>query len=260
MPRIGNIYGHGFDNAQVALIERAGFSFRPKVSMYAGAQACRFIDFEKGPCLELIEVLNQNEYLDFVPEGMKPYCPGIAIVLPGDAEPSLDTFARQFTRLHPYLLHVNYDGTSGSGRPGWNYLNFGTPVVPGIFIWLTVMDEPRPPRAPIPSHANGVTGIIGFVLDMESESLKDLSELLGEDTADGALDIGGVKVWSKSATEDLPKRDEKQFPLQAVVLESRSLERTRMRIEDAAVIPFMSKRALRIATNRLSWDLLVVEQ
>ena len=52
-------------------MERAGFSIRPQVSMYAGAQVCRFIDFEEEPCLESIEVANHKEYTDIVAEGMR---------------------------------------------------------------------------------------------------------------------------------------------------------------------------------------------
>jgi len=260
MPRIGNIYGHGFDKAQISLMERLGFSIRPQVSTYAGAQECRFIDFEKGPCLELVEVRSRKEYLDFVPEGMRPYCPGIAVVLSKDSEKDLPTFAREFGEWHPYALHENYDGTSDPGKPGWNYLNFGTPVVPDVFIWLTTIDEPRPARAPIPTHANGVSGILGLVFDLESSALKRLAELVGEDPVDGVFDIGGVKVWSRKVMRDFPMTEGKSFPLRAVVLKAGSLDHFRTHAEDATETSFMSRRALHIATNGLSWDLLIVQQ
>ena len=98
------------------------------------------------------------------------------------------------------------------------------------------------------------------MFDWESGSLKGLSELIGKDSVEGVLDIGGVKVWSGRVMKNFPKRDDKLSPLQAVVLKSRSLEHFGVQMEDSTETSFISHRALHIATNRLSWDLLIVEQ
>src|SRR5512136_821785 len=102
MLAVSNVYGHGFGGEQVKALERAGFVLRPQVSRYPGAQLCRFIDFEDGPSLELIEVEDDKAYLDFVPQGMKPYGPGINLVVPDWAERELDDFDRRHAMFGPY--------------------------------------------------------------------------------------------------------------------------------------------------------------
>src|SRR3990172_13176093 len=135
MIAISNIYGHSFGARQLSQLETLGFTMRPQVSRYAGAQLCRFIDFERGPCLELIEVEDDQAYRDFLPDGMHAYCPGISLALPQAGR--LGDYEHEFRHLRPYRLHVNYDGSSGSPGPGWHYLNFAVPVVENTFIWLT---------------------------------------------------------------------------------------------------------------------------
>ena len=171
MLTITNIYGHGFDRCQVSKLEALGFRIRPQISRYMGAQMCRFIDFEKGPALELIEVEDEMEYLDFVPEGMEPYCPGISFALPEGSEKSVEDFGRELRHLQPYALHVNYDGSADRRGPGWNYLNSGVPIVRHTFIWLTEYEEPRPRREHETDHPNTVQGISGLAFDLEVGSL-----------------------------------------------------------------------------------------
>ena len=125
MPAIGNVYGHGFGSCDASRLEALGFRIRPEVSKYMGAQVCRFIDFERGPCLELIQVEDDQAYLDFLPEGMVAYCPGISLTVSGTG--AFKDYEREFRHLRPYTLHVNYDGSSGPAGPGWTYLNFGVP-------------------------------------------------------------------------------------------------------------------------------------
>ncbi len=108
---IGNVFGHGFSTAQIEAIEHAGFALRPTPSRYAGSQLCRFIDFETGPALELIEVEDPKAYLDFVPNGMKPYEPGVNLVVPEWAERGLEEFDRRHAMFDPYRVHVAYDGS-----------------------------------------------------------------------------------------------------------------------------------------------------
>ena len=146
MLSIGSLYGHGFDRAQRAALEGVGFSLRPQASVYAGSQLCHFIDFSAGPALELIEVTDRSDYEAFVPAGMTPFCPGISLQV-GDGSPAaLNDYAREFASLEPYRLRVPYPGGTEPGAPGWHYLNFARPVVPGLFIWLTAIDEPKPCR------------------------------------------------------------------------------------------------------------------
>ena len=254
---ISNIYGHGFDRVQLSKIERLGFRIRPQISRFMGSQICRFIDFNKGPALELIEVENEKEYLDFVPKGMKPYCPGISLVLPETSERNLRDFEQEFSELQPYDLHVNYDGSTDPRKPGWNYLNFEIPLVTDTFIWLTKPDKPQPIQEHNTDHPNGVKGILGLVFDLENEDLKKLSELVKEDVVDGVPKVDGLEMWSKSTMYDFPNVRNKLFPLLAIVLKTETFDYF-VEIDDAREVSFMSRPAMHIETNRLSWDLLVI--
>ena len=119
MLAISNIFGHDFDSHQLSRLETLGFRIRPQVSTYMGSQLCRFVDFEKGPCLEFIEVEDDKAYLDFVPDGMTPYCPGISLALFQESETTIGDYERELHHLLPYTLHVSYDGSADPARPGW---------------------------------------------------------------------------------------------------------------------------------------------
>jgi hypothetical protein len=260
MLEIRNIYGHGFGHAKVAELERAGFTVRPEISHYAGTQICRFLDFEEGPALELIEVADEKAYLDFVPKGMKPFAPGINLVVPDYAERELSDFDRKYKEWGPYSLHVNYDGSNDPGKPGWNYLNFERPVIRDTFLWLTRLDEPRPRRAFLPHHPNGVQGVMGLLFGMDEDALERLSRLAEAELVDGALEINGVRIWSQDAL-DVPLRfRDKTFPLFAVVLKAESLDGFPQDPKEIEIVSFQSRPAIRIRTNDLSWDILITER
>jgi hypothetical protein len=236
MLTISNIYGHGFDAAACAKLEALGFCIRPQVSRYMGAQICRFVDFETGPALELIEIDNTQEYLDFIPPGMVPYCPGISLLLPENE--SISPYERTFQHMEPYSLHVNYDGSNDPGKPGWNYLNFKTPLLPDTFIWLTACDQPKPTSHHETSHSNGITGIVGLVFSLDMNELVPLASLVQD-----------VKIWS---CEEVTPPSNKEFPLVAVVLSAPNIPQPNT--------TFRLRPALHIETNPRSWDLILVEQ
>ncbi len=256
MLAISNIYGHGFDSLQLSRLEALGFNLRPQVSKYMGAQLCRFIDFERGPCLELIEVEDDRAYLDFVPAGMRAYCPGISLAI--SQTKTIEDYEREFRHLRPYSLHVNYDGSTDSGGPGWNYLNFGIPLVADTFIWLTGFDEPKPVRQYLSSHPNTVKGIEGLVFDLGVESLQEFRQLVKGDMAEGDFKINGLSVWSKDILDGLLKGHDKVFPLIAVILRAENLDYFTALPEETRRCSFMSHSAVHLVTNRLSWDLVVI--
>lgn len=254
---VGNVFGHGFNAAQVSRMERLGFAIRPGVSHYAGSQVMRFIDFERGPPLELIDVTSPKEYEEFVPKGMVPYSPGINLVLPEGSEKSLADFQQEFADLRPFRLHVNYDDTSDPGKPGWNYLNFGVPVLPGVFVWLTQPDEPRPAPKKSVRHTNGATGIRGLWFNLEEEELERLARLVDGDVVHGTLQIGGVSFWVRGAVQDGPVIRGKRFPLVAAVVESDRVDVGDSRAERVAQVSFQLHAALMIQTNPHSWDIVM---
>jgi hypothetical protein len=258
MLTISNIYGHGFEPQRVSRLEALGFRIRPQVSTYMGSQICRFIDFEEGPALEVIEVEDHKEYLDFVPEGMKPYCPGISLIVPEGSNAAIGDFERRFRHLDPYTLHVNYDGSQVHNGPGWNYLNFKIPVVPDTFIWLTAFDQPPPTTQYETVHPNTITGLAGLVFDLDVEQLKGLSQLVNESFTAGAMKVGDVQVWSRNAITDFPTLRPKAFPLTAILLKAQNLDTFAAYGDRVRQTSFMTQPAVLIETSRLAWDLIVV--
>lgn len=257
MLNVGNVYGHGFGLPEIAAVEAAGFAFRNGVSRYEGSQLCHFLDFEEGPSLELVEVADGRAYLDFVPLGMKPYSPGISLVVPDWADRDFPFFEKRFAPLRPYRLHMNYDGTRIGGRPGWNYLNFALPVIRDTFIWLTQYEEPRPRRPLQPRHDNGARGVRGLVFDVSAKELVRLARLVETDIVGGAVDVDGVLVWSREALGSRPSFGKKIFPLLAVVVETADLAGLPTALSADRGVSFEGKPAVHLVTNDLSWDLLL---
>jgi len=248
MLTVGNVYGHGFDLGQIAALEGKGFVFRPGASIYAGSQLCRFLDFESGPSLELVEVTDRQEYESFVPTGMEPYSPGISLLVEDGSPSRLDSYERDFARLEPYRLEVPY---RGAGGPGWHYLNFAEPVLPGTFVWLTALDTPKPFVARTTTHANGVRGVVGLVFACTQEELERLARLAGETIQRHPLRIGGVTLAATG-----PGSGSGRFPLRAVVLRADSLHAFGS-APSAEATHAWGRPVVRVDTNPLSWDLWV---
>ncbi|WP_162909928.1 hypothetical protein [Aggregatilinea lenta] len=255
---MSNIYAHGFDRDQVAALEALGFTLRSEASVYAGSQLCRFIDFQIGPSLELIEVEDRQAYQDFVPAGMVPYSPGISLAAPGQPDVALAAYERQFFALEPYRLHVPYGESTGQRSPGWHYLNFAHPAVRDTFVWVTAYDEPGPPRPEPPDHANGIIGVVGLLFDLTPGDLACLARLVDAPLEDGVLTVGGVAVMGASAADEHPLGERgKTFPLRAVVLRAASLDAF-VGAVGVRQMAFMGRPAALVETNPLAWDLLVV--
>jgi hypothetical protein len=247
---IGNIYGHGFDASQIAMLQAAGFALRPAASVYAGSQLCRFLDFEQGPPVELIEVTNRADYESFVPPGMTPYCPGISLLAGTGSLLALDDCAREFEDLHPYRLEVPYEGTDG---PGWHYLNFAVPVLPGAFVWLTSLDAPPPAAERITEHPNRTRGVIGVVFSCREAALARLAQLAGVRPGPRPLDIGGVTLTATGRGETSSRR----FPLTAVVLKADSLEEFPVGQPSPLATGVLGRPALRLETSPDAFDLWI---
>lgn len=255
MLTIGNVYGHGFGKPELERLEELGFSLRPGVGSYAGSQILRFLDFSDGPTLELIEVENEDEYRGFLPAGMEPYCPGIALAL--GEEDLIGDYEHRFARLEPYRLHFNYDGSPDPGKPGVTYLNFAEPVVRGAFTWLEALDEPIPAQGRVRAHSNRAVRVLGLVFDLELAALGDLAELTGAEKKGDALSIGAQTIWPKAALAGLPGEREKRFPLNVIVVETESLDAVAT-APGVSETTFLTRRAALIETSPLCWDIVLV--
>ncbi len=256
---IGNIYGHGFGREEAAAIEHAGFAVRAQPHRRAGGTVSRFVDFEDGPALELVEVENPRAYLDAVPDGMMPYAPGVSLIVPSWAERDLSDFARRHAVFRPYPTHAAYDGSGDASRPGWNHLNFATPLFPGVFVWLSQLDDPQPRRALVPRHPNGALGVRGIVLEGKEGCLRNLARIAEVVPTNDAVTIEGVTLWPRASLDDVPRISGKAFPLLAVVIEMPDLNTIPREIRETHGASFGSQPAVHVPTNDLAWDLVLTE-
>jgi hypothetical protein len=256
---ISNVYGHGFYASDVSRLESLGFRIRPEVFRYPGAQLCRFIDFESGPSLEVIDVENEDEYLSFLPAGMEAYSPGISVGV--DSSGALDDAEQALSRFGPYRLHVNYDSRDDVLGAGWNYLNFSVPIVERAFVWLTAYDEPRPRvEGPAGPHPNGVRRVEALAFDLADRALTVLRTLISDsEPGDVALRDNGVEISARDALSGLPDNAEKRFCLRAVVLSCESLEAFR-HLDGVTPCSIAGADAVLVETNALSWDLVITER
>lgn len=256
---IGNIYGHGFGRDEAAAIERAGFAVRAQPSRRAGGTVSRFVDFEEGPALELVEVDNPRAYLDAVPDGMMPYAPGVSLIVPSWAERDLSDFARRHAVFRPYPTHAAYDGSGDTSSPGWNHLNFATPLIPGVFAWLTQLDDPQPRKPAAPRHPNGAVGVRGIIVEGKAGCLRNLARVAEVEVMNDSVTIEGVTLWPSASLEDVPRISGKAFPLLAVVIDLPDLNSVPRDVREGHTTSFDARPAVRIPTNDLAWDLVLTE-
>jgi hypothetical protein len=256
MLTISNIYGHGYGHAQIERLRSLGFRIRDQVSTFAGSQLLRFVDFAEPPALEFIEVEDESAYAGFLPSGMVAYCPGINLLIPQDSSKVQSDYEQSYQAWGPYSLHVNYDGSEESDRPGWNYLNFDVPVVRDTFIYLTEMDDPRPVRRVETDHPNTAKRVTGLVFDLDETDLAKLANLVGAEMVGGQFDLGGVQIWASNAAAGNIKIPEKRFPLAAIIIEAESMEFFRVK-DRVRATDFLSRPAAHIKTTEFSWDLIV---
>ena len=256
MLTINNIYGHGYGEAQIARLRSLGFNIRDRVSTYAGSQRLRFIDFDSLPYLEFIEVESEQEYFDFLPRGMVPYCPGINLLIPQHWSNGISELQQRYQEWGSYSIHVNYDGSDAPDQPGWNYLNFDIPVVRDTFVYLMTMDEPKPVKNVATDHPNSAQHVVGLVFNLDEAELVKLADVTGGELVGGEIDLEGVKIGSSEAMAGKYRIRQKQFPLAAIVIQADSIDFFRDK-EEVTVFEYLSKPTVYIEAPELSWDLIV---
>lgn len=254
---IQNIFGHGYQQQDLERYQDLGFRFRDQESSFAGSQQLHFINFQHPPCLEFIRVKDHQVYRDFVPPGMEPYAPGVNLCLAEDADLSIETLRIRYAHWEPYLLHENYEGGEDERRPGWNYLNFKQPLLPGTFVWVTGFEPPFPATHPKVDQPNTIKGIQSLIFNIEAEQFDRLSALTGQPIKEGILSINNVKLFSRTAAPIDEPFPEKIFSLAFVVLQAASLDPFLSLDPAPRQVEFGSQRAVWITNPPRSWDLLV---
>jgi hypothetical protein len=257
MLTISNVYGHGYDEVQVNRLRSLGFEFREPISRFAGSQLLRFVDFAEGPALEFIEVQDEIEYVDFLPTGMTPYCPGISLLLAPDSSTSMAELKDRHEGWGPNTRHVSYNESDDPHAPGWNYLNFDDPVVRDTFVYVSQPEDPRPISRRTTRHPNTATRVVGLIFDLERRELVRLAHLIGAEAVGGEIETGGVKILSVDAVAaQMISLPVKRFPLAAIVVQAESIGFFEG-VGEVAASEFFAKPSVHIEAPDSSWDLIV---
>ena len=195
------------------------------------------------------------------------FVPGFSLRSATSLEACAASRQTQWAALRPRAQHRNYDWTQGGDdrRPGWNFLHFDAPVVPGVEVWLTEYqaspqrEQARIDRLGLPKHRNGVDAIRGFVFDLVDEAKATLSLLTESAWRDGVLTMqDGMKIFAESERPEFAGLfAAKTSPFKAVILECPSLAR----FCEVSGLPPLDGRAMVgiTSTQPESWDILVTE-
>jgi hypothetical protein len=257
MLSIGTLYAHGYVLSELERLASLGFSLRPAASWYAGAQSLRFVDFSHPPALELISVEDERKYANFIPHGMTAYSPGVSLVIDPGSGRTLEDYQTAFKAWNPYRIHVGYQGGTDPTEPGWNYLNFATPIVEKTFIYLTEYEEPKPQPPPPVMHPNTSAQVTGIVFDIPLPTLTTLSRLSSQRQSDGPMALGNITVFGESHVPPEVRLRRKPFPLVAVVI---SVQTLRMHAESPTrphSIDWLGESSILLEMNPLSWDIIL---
>jgi hypothetical protein len=272
------------DENDFARMESLGFTFFPITAEHPYSLLSRIILIGSPPA----EASARIPYLELClirdPEGelaharaTKPdaderdlYRPGFSLRSTAPLEDCLKDNAEQWETRKPSLTHRNYDWKDGEAerRPGWNFLDFENPPLPGVHLWLTEY-EARPEFASDPKvlerkragcvHANGVTGFAGFVFSLSEAEQRSLSQLVGAKWHNGSLPFdGGIMIHSHNAHPEYGALlADKVSPFKAVILSCASLSRFS---DVSGIRPLADRPMIRIASAQPeSWDILVIE-
>ncbi|HZF80582.1 MAG TPA: hypothetical protein VEZ89_12415 [Rubrivivax sp.] len=195
------------------------------------------------------------------------FMPGFSLRSPTSLEATFELQKARWSAFRPSLSHRNYDWTEGGEgrRAGWNFLDFETPVVPGVVVWATeyeaspAREGKRLERLAMPSHRNGVNAILGFVFDVSDQEKAALSILTGAQWLEGVLTLqDGPKIFNqRERPEFAGLLETKTSPFKAVILGCASLSRFS---EVSGLFPLEHRSIVQItAPQPESWDILVAE-
>ena len=195
------------------------------------------------------------------------FMPGFSLRSPTSLEACAASKQAQWAALGPRAVHRNYDWTDGGDerRPGWNFLQFDVPVLPGVEVWLTEYEaSPRREQARIdrlaqPKHRNGVDAFRGFVFDVDDQAKGTLSMLTDSTWRDGVLTLhDGMEIFAQRERPEFAGLfASKTSPFKAVIMECPSLAHF---CEVSRLQPLDGLAMVRIAsTHPESWDILVRE-
>lgn len=248
-----------------------GFHLSDEIMEHPGKQICRFLMFRhrdpKRP--------NARQYLEFVeiaefealrktypPETEESVMwePGFSFVAPSSLKEFYEKNMNSLIQFEPKLTHRNYQWQTDSTSylPGWNFLNFENPIVPGIHIWCTEY-EPLPEikaRPPVTPHPNTASQIVGFIWNLKPSTAQAITGLTESSITNKQILLSdGTTIYLDSSFST----SEKQFPFSAVVLKCDNWGIFCEKAKPDQFLNWNGQEAALIKFESTGWDIVVLK-
>ena len=239
-----------------------------EVVEHQGNAFCRFIMFNNG-YLEFIEIKGKKTDANFSIEE-KDSQPGFSFISDDNLEKLFNESKENFQHFDIKFSHKNYNWKENSTEhlPGWNFVAFNQFFVPGICTWVTEKDANKNIiEKSSMFHKNGCTELIGaYWIHSSNKDIQPLSNFLKKPYKNGQIIISNdFKLYVDTPDNhfmelyDLYKNEVKKNPYKAIIIGCENLEKFKQFSGLENKIYFDGKQAYRIIQNKLSWDLIIVE-
>ncbi|HYX38262.1 MAG TPA: hypothetical protein VE954_34605, partial [Oligoflexus sp.] len=172
----------------------------------------------------------------------------------------------------PSIEHKNYDWAINSNDrlPGWNFLQFSKPPIPGVNFGMTERepsgknssDEVKTKRFALMYHPNTARTFLGALIVTADPAHRKAFEAISAARPQGDrsyLADGTFVQWVKPGSDLAKNFSDKKFPLQAFVVGVSSMEKFQAAAKPEGSIDFNRKKAAHIKLVPESWDILAVE-
>jgi hypothetical protein len=245
-------YGRDLNHRFLKKLQKFGFSLMPDVVEHPGKLFCRFIMFSSA-------TPKTFSYLEFVHIGRggeSRSVPGLSFGYSRNLEGYYKKLKRGKSPYGFEFRHRNYawKKDSRSRLPGWNFLDFKHLGFRGFYPWITEY-EPHPGKKrhnkPRKTHANGVTKIVAFEMELDKKGERFLSFVTGKKIRQQKIQLkDGTTFYYFSGRRNRIK---------TVVLKCKNLGKIEKKYKFDAEIKVGSQRALLIRNpDPKMWNLAVI--
>ncbi len=260
-----------------------GFNLDDHIVEHPGGMLCRFIRFKNRmpndqkhdqkhdqrpyQYLEFVEVTDTAQLLATYPKGTHEaeiLEPGFSLISHENLASVYESQREPLNLFEPKFEHKNYDWKNDdkSPLPGWNYLTFDKPLLPGVHVWCTEY-EPRPSRSLAENdliHPNSVETIFGFIWTIPFEAAQAVATFTSADIKSNGDEMSfedGSKILFEANSSLLKKNT---TPFAAVVLCCSDWRTFCAHAKPDKFIEWRGQRAGLIQLDKNGWDILVIEK
>lgn len=253
-----------------------GFKLNPEPVIHPERRKCQFIHFlsPAGSVVYLEFIFRDLTLPKLGPEKDVKHA-GFALRGSGDLRLAFDQKQEAYPHLNPMFVHRNYYRTDNEDEklPGWNFITYGNPPVPGIEVWQ-IEYEPIPGRSAeeieklrketrdLAQHPNGAKRVIGFIWKCSSLSeFNDFAKISGSALSDNRISLeGGTSIIClREADQEFCRFRSKVGRFLSVMIEVESLDRFVDYSKPEDVFEIFGRKAARIRLDDYSWDILAFE-